>query len=446
MDQPDQPDQPDQSAQSSSPEASGGFDPFGSVRQVPTAVARRAQRTYHGVEKALASRAPARALVAVPRTARFMGATASQGSGAPVAGLPTPNLSPALAVQVAMDEVILAVAMGPNRFPRRADYERVSAELAHARLLFQARGWLDDPASYHRTPPPLTDPALDRGSALGQRYERLLFPSGWEPRADEPGAERWVSYENNRTAVATVLRHRDRPRPWVVAIHGFGMGYPFMDLRGLHAGHLHNDLGLNVVMPVLPLHGPRKISRVSGEAFLSYDLINTVHGLAQTVWDLRRILSWVRTQDPTGIALYGVSLGAYAASLMAGLEDGIDAVVAGIPVVDFPEMFRQQSPHHIRLRAVEHEILDGNAEIVHRVVSPLAFEARVPFANRFIFAGLGDRMAPPSQAHALWRHWEEPEIFWYGGNHVGYLWSKQVTRFLGESLARCGFEVAPEPV
>ena len=55
-------------------------------------------------------------------------------------------------------------------------------------------------------------------------------------------------------------------------------------------------------------------------------------------------------------------------------------------------------------------------------------------------------MAPPAQAHALWRHWDEPEIFWYGGNHVGYLWSKQVTRFLGESLARCGFEVVPEPV
>ena len=146
--------------------------------------------------------------------------------------------------------------------------------------------------------------------------------------------------------------------------------------------------------------------------------------------------------------LYGVSLGAYVASLLTGLVDGIDAVVAGIPVVDFPEMFRKQSPHHIRLRAVEHEILDGNAEIVHRVVSPLAFAPKVAHGRRFIFAGLGDRMAPPTQAHALWRHWDEPEIAWYAGNHVGYLWSRQVTAFLNHSLTTSGLTgeaQVPEP-
>ena len=420
------------------PEPGARPGPLGALLGAPGTIVSQACRTYRDVERALARRAPARALVAVPRTARFMGETARRGSVEGSGGLPVPALSPALAAQVAIDEAILAVAMGPNRFPRRADYERVAAELAHARLLFETSGWLADPASYHRAPPPLTEPAIEGGWALGQRYERLLFPSEWAPRPEEPGAERWAGYEPNRTAVATVLRHRDRPRPWVVAIHGFGTGTAFMDFVGLHALHLHRDLGLNVVMPVLPLHGPRKITRLSGEAFLSFDLIDTVHGLTQAVWDIRRVLGWVRSQDAPGIGLYGVSLGGYVAALLAGLEDGVDAVIAGIPVVDFPDLFRMQSPHHIRLRAVEHEILDGNAEIVHRVVSPLAFAPRVAHANRFIFAGLGDRMARPSQARALWRHWDEPEIFWYGGNHVGYLWSKQVTAFLGQSLVACG--------
>jgi hypothetical protein len=125
-------------------------------------------------------------------------------------------------------------------------------------------------------------------------------------------------------------------------------------------------------------------------------------------------------------------------ALLTSLENDIDAAVAGIPVVDFPAMFRHQSPLHIRLRAVEHEILDGNAEIVHRVISPLAMPPRLPRERRFIFAGLGDRMAPPTQAHALWHHWQEPEILWYGGNHVGYLWSKQVTSFLDQSLTTAG--------
>ena len=427
------------------PTAPGRNNPLGVVTDAPGAVVRHAQRTYRDVEKVLARRAPARAMVAVPRTARFMGATARRAFGDDVHGFPVPNLSPALAMQVALDEAILAVAQGPNSFPRRVEFERVAAELAHARLLFESRGWLQNPASYHQVPPPLVDPSIDKGWALGQRYERLLFPSGWAPRPEEPGAERWMGYEANRTAVATVLRHRDRPRPWVVAIHGFATGYPFMDLVGLHAKHMHQDLGLNVIMPVLPLHGPRKINRMSGEAFLSFDIINSVHGLAQAVWDVRRVLSWVRAQDPTGIALYGVSLGGYMTALLSGLEDGVDAAIAGIPVVDFPAIFREQSPHHIRMRAVEHEILDGNAELVHRVVSPLVFPSKVPQPNRFIFAGLADRMAPPSQAHALWRHWEEPEIFWYGGNHVGYLWSKQVTSFLNDSLAAGGIVADPAP-
>jgi hypothetical protein len=410
--------------------------------EIPYALARQAQHAFQSLEQLLARRAPTRALSAVPRTAHFMGATALRGRAEPI-DLPIPTLSPGLAAHVAMDELILALAMGPNRFPLQPDFDRVAAELGHARLLYDARGWLDDPSSYHRTPPPLTDPSFDRGRFLGTSYQRLLFPSGWEPRPDEPGATRWNTYEANRTASATVLRHEGAPRPWVVAIHGFGMGFPFMDLTGLHAVHLHRDLGLNVVMPVLPLHGPRRITRISGEAFLSFDLINTVHGLAQAVWDIRRLLSWVRAQDAPQVALYGVSLGAYIASLLTGLVDDIDAVVAGVPVVDFPAMFHHQAPHHVRLRAVENEILDGNAEIVHRVVSPLAFAPRVPEGRRFIFAGLGDRMAPPDQALALWRHWDEPEISWYAGNHVGYLWSRQVTAFLNNSLAACG--LVPEP-
>ncbi|MGZ8752171.1 MAG: alpha/beta hydrolase family protein [Acidimicrobiia bacterium] len=400
---------------------------------------------YRALERLLAHRAPARILVALPRTARFVGATLVRRFREPVPGLPAPNISPAFAAQVAMDEAILAMAMGPNRFPRRSDYERVGAELGHARVLFETRGWLDDPRSYHRTPPPLEEPAIGRGWALNARYERLLFPSGWEPRPDEPGARRWSSYEPNRTAVATVLRHRDGPRPWLVAIHGFGMGYPFMDFVGLHGLRIHRELGLNVVLPVLPLHGPRKITRFSGEAFLSFDLVNTVHGITQAMWDIRRVISWIRTREPTAIGVYGVSLGGYSAALLASLEDDLDCVIAGIPVADFPALFRAHSPTHIRMRALEHSILGGNAEVVHRVISPLAIAPCVAEDRRFIYAGLGDRLARPTQAHLLWKHWDEPNIHWYGGNHVGYLWSRQVREYVVESLRAAGLSSGPAP-
>ena len=59
----------------------------------------------------------------------------------------------------------------------------------------------------------------------------------------------------------------------------------------------------------------------------------------------------------------------------------------------------------------------------------------MPKDRRYIFAGFGDRLALPDQAQALWEHWDRPAISWYSGNHVGYLWSRQVSDFLVASLA-----------
>jgi hypothetical protein len=216
-----------------------------------------------------------------------------------------------------------------------------------------------------------------------------------------------------------------------------------MDFVGLDTAKLHRELGLNVALPVLPLHGPRKATPVSGEQFLSFDLMNTVHGITQAVWDIRRLLSWIRAQGATSIGLYGVSLGAYVVALLAGIEEGLDAVVAGIPVVDFPALFHEHSPVHIRARSIEHRIMGGVAEDVFKVVSPMSFEPKVPHDRRFVFAGYGDRLAFPEQARLLWEHWSKPRISWYSGNHVGYLWSGQVEKFLSESLAASGLSFIP---
>jgi hypothetical protein len=386
----------------------------------------------------LGRRALARATLAVPRTLKFMGSTAMSGEVSD--GLKAPSLSLGLAGGVAMDEALLAIAMAPGRFPRRADFVRVSSELADARRLFSRRGWVARPATYHRTPPPLTaeDVKTSRGWASGMGYERITYDSGFSTRPSEPGGERWMAFDANLRATAAIVRHRGEPRPWVVCVHGFCMGYPFMDFMGLHTAKLHRELGLNVAMPVLPLHGQRKVTLVSGEPFLSFDMMNTVHGLTQAMWDIRRLVTWIRAQGATSIGLYGVSLGAYVVSLLAGIEEGFDAVVAGIPVVDFPSLFHAHSPAHIRARSIEHHIMGGVAEDVYRVVSPMSFEPKVPSDRRYIFAGYGDRLSTPEQARRLWEHWDKPRISWYSGNHVGYLWSRQVEAFLVESLVASG--------
>jgi len=396
--------------------------------------ARLVTSQYRNLFKILDRRSLARATKAVPRTLGFVGRALL--SGEVDEWVPRPSLTLGLAAQVALDEVLLAVAMTPNRFPLRADYHRVSDELAAARTMFRRRRWIAQPAKYHRTPPPLHDVDLtrSRGWSLGTRYERITFDSGFTPRPGEPGGDRWAAFRPNHTAAASILRHPGEPRPWVVGIHGFCMGFPVTDFRGLHVDLLHRDLGFNVAMPVLPLHGSRRVTPISGEPFLSFDLMNAVHGMTQSIWDIRRLISWIREQDAPSVSVYGVSLGAYVASLLIGIEDGLDAVVAGIPVSDFPALFHAHSPHHIRARSIEHNILGGTAEEIYTVVSPFSFTPKTTLERRFVFAGYGDRLSTPRQAQRLWAHWDEPEICWYSGDHVGYLWSRQVREFLREGL------------
>ena len=60
-------------------------------------------------------------------------------------------------------------------------------------------------------------------------------------------------------------------------------------------------------------------------------------------------------------------------------------MIAGIPVCDLPRLFHLIAPAHVRSRAAQHGILEGNAELVHRVVSPIAMPCQVPCGVRYGF-------------------------------------------------------------
>lgn len=405
----------------------------------PLGALARGTTMFRAVEKRLARQPLARLTTVPPRTARWVTETLHQRVTDPEPARPLIRLTPSLIGQVAMDESVMALVVGPNRFPNRSDYERVGAELALAQQRLGDAGYLAEPASYHHDPPAMSHPATSDGWALGRTYRRISWPSEYEPPIELPGWERWHSFEANRTASAWVMSRDDHPRPWIVCIHGFGTGAPFTDQFAFHVKHLHDELGINLAGIVLPAHGSRRPSPISGEQFLNFDLLHAVHGLSQSLWDMRRLLSWVRAQDPTRLGVIGVSLGGYVTALTAAFESELDLAMAGIPVVDFVEMFRHHSPRHVHMRALEHHILDGTAERVMSVVSPLEMPVNAPESARAIFAGMGDRMAPPTQARRLYLHWGDPDICWYPGNHVGYLWADKAWSFVDEMLERRGF-------
>lgn len=374
-----------------------------------------------------------------PRAARYYARTwydwldRRPGSG----GLPTPRPRPLVAAQAGIDETLLAL-FRLGRRPQPPDvFARIEAEAEEAIQLYGREGWLQDPLLFHATPPPLVEPRLVRARAGSLVYEHCTFDSEYEPYLDEPGRDRWLGYAANRTAHAWVLRH-DEPRPWLVCIHGAGMGHPFVDLNAFRAGWLHRELGLNLAFPVLPLHGPRREGSPFGVGFPSDELLDTVHGVAQAVWDTRRLVTWIRAQGGEVVGLNGLSLGGYTTAVIAGVEPDLACVIVGVPAVDFAGLFARHAPARYRRRG-DYDALSGLAHRVHHVVSPLAFTPRVPRHRRFIYAGLADRMVHPlQQVGTLWAHWDQPRILWFEGSHIGFRFSREVRAFVVEALVESG--------
>jgi dienelactone hydrolase len=219
-----------------------------------------------------------------------------------------------------------------------------------------------------------------------------------------------------------------------VCVHGYQMGRPLYDFTAFPPRWLHRGLGLNLLLPVLPLHGPRTVGWRSGDGFLGADVLDTVHAEAQAIWDIRRMLSWVRAEGATEIGVYGVSLGGYNAALLASLDEGLDRAIAGIPASDFARLFFRHRPTLEVRRAVERGIDEGCVADVLRVVSPLALAPRVPRERRFLFGAAADRIVPPEQVLDLWRHWERPRIEWYPGAHVSFGVHAEVRALVEEGL------------
>ena len=350
--------------------------------------------------------------------------------------IPVARPTLALATEACFDEIVLTGFRLLRSAPDAARLEWITREVSAALEFYGQQGWLEKPEGFFAASPALTDVTVKTVNNMGRTYERLFFDSGYEPHAGEPGRERWLSYTGNNREYGLMLRHR-QPRPWLVCVHGAEMGRAALDPTLFRAWHLHSDLGLNVVLPVLPMHGPRARGLPKGAAFPSEDVLNDVHGAAQAVWDIRRLLSWIRSQQPDSmIGLNGISLGGFLTSLVASLDDGLTCAILGVPAVDLVELVSR----HAGLSG--HDALGQTmrrAKPIGRMISPFALTPRVPMQGRFIYAGIADRLVHPrDQVTRLWQHWGRPQIHWYSGGHTGFFRSRPVQRFIDDALVQSG--------
>ena len=358
------------------------------------------------------------------------------------AGAPKPRMGVRLSTRAAADEAAtfgIVLTTRPQAVGRRA--ARIGREIDEALKVFGENGWLDDPVSYHRKPPPVEGFDLRRQPHKGWNLEHISFESGYEPRSVEPGREQWLSHEQNRTAHALLLRHPGGPRPWLVCIHGLRDGSPHKSHDLFQPEFLHRELGLNLLFPFLPLHGPRKSGLMSGERLFSGEMVELVHTGAQAAWDIRRLLAWLRLPDQgaPAVGVLGHSLGGFAAALLCGLEEsGIDCVIAANPSVDPSKMFWRDGLSMATRYLKTNGVTQKKTDRLLATVSPLALEPRVGRERRAVLASVADRIIPSSEPERLWRHWDRPRVLWHQGTHFELLRSPEGKATVRDALRGSG--------
>ena len=122
--------------------------------------------------------------------------------------------------------------------------------------------------------------------------------------------------------------------------------------------------------------------------------------------------------------------------MIAGVDDRIQAVIPNVPVVTPESQFDEWFPANLLVK-LGNRVTGTDRELssaASRYHSPLNYAPLVPKDRRLIITGLGDRLAPPEQAEALWRHWDRCAFHWFPGNHILHVsqpdYLRRMTRFM----------------
>ena len=269
-------------------------------------------------------------------------------------------------------------------------------------------------------------------------------PPGALPRIDRRGSlrDKYLAVRENQFCVARWYRHARGARACAVLLHGYMGGALALEeymfpVRKLFAG------GLDVVLTVLPFHGPRRDVRrgLRGPAFPSSDPRFTIEGFRQLVLDHRGLFDYLEHEGAGTLGVMGTSLGGYSSALLATLDARLQFALLFIPlgsIGDFvhghgglPGEVAEQSELHAQLARAQ------------RVVSPCARPSLVPPERVVVIAGELDRVTGLAHSRLLADHFGVP-VHTFPGAHILQLGRTRGFSPAFDMLGRVGL-YAPAP-
>lgn len=290
---------------------------------------------------------------------------------------------------------------------------------------YQQPVFADDPRRFFDfldRPHPVPDAVMmpRRPPARGAERLGVTFKSPYQPVNPAYTAEHG-SLRENQVVHAELWRHQTGgPRPTVIGLHGFGMGWPALDALALMVPGLF-AAGLDVALLTLPHHGARapRDGRFSGQLFAEANVPRVNESIAQAVHDLAALVAWLRACDAGPLGLVGLSLGGYLAALAAALLDDLAFVVPVAAPACFGDLaHRFMAASRLYRGAGGAALSREEFRSIYRVHSPLAHRPRLARERILILAARGDRVVPAEHAVWLWAHCGRPRLTWFTGSHL----------------------------
>lgn len=288
----------------------------------------------------------------------------------------------------------------------------------------QAAGLYQDAATSGRLfarPEPLREVqtcfirALPEGEVVDLRWPSR-FPSTCS------SYDQWLARcPKTQTAHARWFR-REKPGSALICLHGYGVGAFPIEEQAFQANWLYR-LGLDVIFVTLPFHARRGQHPWARPLFPAADPFCSNDGFAQAVYDVRALVGFLRQNGIRRVAVTGMSLGGFTASLLATVEPEIDVVIPIVPFASLPRIIWEHGEGTEGRRKVEEAGLSLELfEKAHAATTPLCRDPVISAERILLIGGERDRVTPLSHAIALRDHFTRdctsPRLHTFPGSHL----------------------------
>jgi pimeloyl-ACP methyl ester carboxylesterase len=208
---------------------------------------------------------------------------------------------------------------------------------------------------------------------------------------------------------------RWQERPVIILLHGWGDSLSYKVRFPLIACRC-NGAEFNVAALVAPYHFQRR-PRQRG-TFESGDCPLLAQATAQAIAEIRALTGWLLGEGCPAVALWGISLGAWYAGMVACCDARLASVILTAPCARLSPWVEQRAvrPRIRRRLGNMGELCEGLNRTAMNLTST---QLVIPRENILLIEGIHDLMCPKDDIEDLWHSWGQPDIWRLPHGHVG---------------------------